>query len=331
MISGILGRDINFVLWVQSWGASFAAPMRFFSFLGSEQFFLLVAPAIYWCLDKRLGIRLGLYLSISAAVNFLFKLVLHSPRPYWIDRRVSALATESSFGLPSGHAQNAAAVWGSLAAGIGSGWVWILSILIMLLIGISRLYLGVHFLSDVLLGWLLGALLLWGMLKFEPIVLTWLKRRRFLGQAGAAFIASLLIIGMAVLIRWSLADWILPQEWIDNAAAAAPGAEPINPLSLEGLISNAAVFFGLSVGVIWLSIQGSFTTSGTWWQLLLRYVIGLLGVLVVWMGLDMLFPDGEDILSFALRYLRYALTGLWVGGLAPWVFLKLRLAEKDRG
>ena len=171
--------DINLpiIIWVQSWGSWLSAPMQFFSFLGTEQFFLIIAPAVYWCWNTRLGLRLGIYLFISVSVNYCLKLIIHGPRPYWIDSRVHALAAESSFGSPSGHAQTAVVFWGTLASGIGRRWAWVLAIIVILLIGISRIYLGVHSPTDVLAGWLAGSVLLYALLKLEPMAISWLKQR----------------------------------------------------------------------------------------------------------------------------------------------------------
>ena len=47
-------------------------------------------------------------------------------------------------------------------------------------------------------------------------------------------------------------------------------------------------------------------------------------------GLDMIFPEGDDLVALLIRYLRYALVGLWVAGLAPLVFIKLQLAKPSR-
>jgi hypothetical protein len=59
----------------------------------------------------------------------------------------------------------------------------------------------------------------------------------------------------------------------------------------------------------------------------LRYVLGVIGVLVIWRGLDVIFPDGENLVALVFRYLRYGLVGLWVSALGPLVFLRLNLAE----
>jgi hypothetical protein len=52
--------------------------------------------------------------------------------------------------------------------------------------------------------------------------------------------------------------------------------------------------------------------------------------LVLYIGLGSLFPETEDFLSYALRYVRYALIGFWISGFAPWLFVKVKLASPSR-
>jgi uncharacterized membrane protein YccC len=56
-------------------------------------------------------------------------------------------------------------------------------------------------------------------------------------------------------------------------------------------------------------------------------LVGMAGMLLIWSGLDLLFPGGESILALILRYVRYALTGFWMTGLAPLVFQVLKLSN----
>ncbi|MGW8251887.1 MAG: hypothetical protein ACWGO1_14695 [Anaerolineales bacterium] len=52
-------------------------------------------------------------------------------------------------------------------------------------------------------------------------------------------------------------------------------------------------------------------------------------MIVLWYGLGLVLPDGETVLHYILRYIRYSLVGLWVTGLAPIVFIKLRLSQPE--
>jgi membrane-associated phospholipid phosphatase len=318
--------DANLIL--QSLGAWLLTPMSFFTFLGTEQFYLFIAPALLWCLDARLGLRMGIGLAISISVNSILKLIFHSPRPYWVSERVLALADETSFGIPSGHAQNAVVVWGLLAAWIRKTWAWVVAILLMLMIGLSRLYLGVHFLGDVLVGWLVGALILWAILRLEDPVLAWLGHRSVGQQIMAALAASLGLVLLGVLARMALGEWQTPDAWI-ILAGRAPEAEPIAPLALSGLVSQAGVFFGLALGGILLKRGGWFDAGGPALQRVLRYLLGLAGVLALYTVLGALFPRGESLVPYLLRYLRYGLIGLWIAFGAPWLFIRLRLARAE--
>ena len=330
MPASFLDSGIDFVLLAQNLGTWLEQPMLFFAFLGSEEFYLLIAPAIYWCISARTGIRVGLFLSLSAGINAIFKLLFHMPRPYWYDRRVSALSTETSFGNPSGHSQNAVVVWGSLAASIGKAWAWVTAVVIIILISFSRVYLGVHFPVDMIGGWLIGAILLWTLMRLETPVLRWLDGQSLFIRIVVVFLVSVSLIAMAAFARLMLAGWELPAEWIENARVADPSAEPINPLAFGGIVSNAALFFGLAVGGIWIHEKGGFVTRGTVWQLVLRYLVGLVGVLVLWRGLGLIFPGGEMLIPFSLRYIRYVLVGVWVSGLAPLLFIQLRLSTPKK-
>ena len=99
--------------------AALKLPMTIATLLGSEEFFLAALSLIYLSIDANVGARLALVLLLGNSLNWTLKLAFHTPRPYWFDSRVQALGSETSYGLPSGHAQNAATVWLFLAGEIG--------------------------------------------------------------------------------------------------------------------------------------------------------------------------------------------------------------------
>jgi hypothetical protein len=129
------------------------------------------------------------------------------------------------------------------------------------------------------------------------------------------------------VIHWSQGDWAMPAAWQANALAALPDGEPLEPRSLSTFISMAGTFLGMTLAAIWLERRGGYSAHGSPAQQAARLAIGLVGVLILWMGLGEIFPRGEDALAYALRYLRYGLTGAWVTGIAPWVFQQLKLAQ----
>lgn len=328
-MEGLIASGVSIILTVQSVGAWLEAPMKFFSFLGSEEFFLLVLPGVYWAVSVDLGLRIGFILLFGSGLNTVFKLLFHGPRPYWVSTDVSPYAAETSFGVPSGHAQNAVSVWGIAAHWLRRTWAWVAAIFVMFAIGFSRIYLGVHFLHDVLIGWLIGGLVLWAFIRYWDAAAAWLGRLSLNAQIGVALAVSL---GLVLLSWLSLAlwgGWTIPDVWVANADAAFPD-EPINPGSLSGVLTPAGALFGLAAGAAWMRAQGGFDTSGPLWKRAARYALGLAGVLVLYVGLGAVFPRGDALLPYLLRFVRYALVGLWIAALAPMLFIRLKLADRGK-
>lgn len=319
--------EIALILWVQSLGVWLASPMRLVSMLGQEDFFMLVMPALYWSVDAGLGFRMAIMLLLGNELNFIGKLACHSPRPYWIDPLIKGYAAETSFGMPSNHAQTSAGLWGLMATFVRQTWLRVLLVTVIVLIGFSRIFLGVHFISDVVGGWLLGGLTLWAFLKLERPVAAWLCQRTLTQMLMLALLTSVLLMTAGLTTQAAVRDVPVQAIWKQNAAVAQPGTE-IDPLKLDQVFTLAGTWFGMLAGVAWLyHRQGGFQASGAVRERLLRYLIGGVGVLIFWFGLGKIFPRESDFISYSLRYLRYTLVGLWVSALAPLLFERLGLAQ----
>jgi len=182
-----LNIGITWNIYFQNLGSWLKTPMQAFSFLESEYFFLFLLLALSWCLEARLGLRVGIILLLSTSVNDTLKMAFHGPYPYWISTDVIGYANETSFGLPSGHAQIAVGVWGMLTASLCKMWAWLIAILIILMIGISHIYLGVHFPHEVILGWLIGVILLWLVLQYWKLTAEWVNKLSLGQQIFGAF------------------------------------------------------------------------------------------------------------------------------------------------
>jgi hypothetical protein len=114
--------------------------------------------------------------------------------------------------------------------------------------------------------------------------------------------------------------------------ALAKTGEVIDPINLEGAFTLGGTWLGLLGGAAWLVRRrgGLVSTAGTPLQLGLRYLLGLVGVLVLWFGLGQVFPRGADWASYALRYFRYVLIGAWISAVAPLLFVRLGWAKPIR-
>ena len=322
----LIDFGISFITAFQSMGSWLEAPMKFFSFLGSEDFYLIFLPLIYWCVDAAAGIRVGFILFAGAAFTEIFKMSFHGPRPYWVSTDIRGMASETGFGVPSGHSQMSAGLWGMIAAYYRKTWVWVAALLLIFLIGLSRLYLGVHFPHDVLVGWTFGFLTLWAFVKFWGPVETRVKQMSFWNQVGLAFVISLVIILLGALVIFLSRNFVMPAEWIANATR--DGNEAPHPFSMNTIITSGAAIFGISLGLAWLTPRGGFNTAGPVWKRAARYVVGVIGLLILYAGLKAIFPEGESFVPYVFRYIRYSLIGFWVSGGAPWVFAKLNLTER---
>jgi len=321
----LIQSGIDWIVAIQSLGSWLEYPMKFFTFLGNENFFFLVLPLVYWSLNAGLGLRIALILVGGGGLNFVGKYLFAGPRPYWLSAQVQPFAVEHSFGIPSNHAQTSAALWGTMAAWVGKRWVWVAAILIAFLAGFSRLYLGMHFVHDVLAGWLIGYVLLFLFLKFWDPVAAWFRTKTLPQQIGAAFGISLLLIVMGLLSNAHLDGYEFPAEWADNALRAGPLPEPA---SIENIFTAAGSLFGMAAGVAWLASRGGYQTEGSVTQRALRYVIGLIGVMILWEGLGAVLPRGEEWFPLLLRYARYTLVGFWIMAGAPWLFFHFKLARR---
>ncbi len=321
--------------------------MKGLSALGSEGFFLVLFPFLYWCLDSRLGLRLAVVYFLSSFLNHALKQVLAQPRPADLLPGI-ALVEQPGYGLPSGHAQGAVVLWGlltvqavrrgALARSCGVGrWLWAPAALLMLGIGLSRVYLGVHFPTDVLAGWAIGA----AVLAAAAGVLRRLEVRTGASapaRAGAGARAP------------SRARVPSPIRAPARSPALAPARAPMRRLPwwvgipIMGLLAGAALLLVpekdslAMVAAMWGFASGHLLRrrllgggeEGTAGQRLLRLPAGLAVLLGLYLGLKSLFPAEGQSLYLPLRFARYALAGAWASLGAPLLFRWLGLALPGR-
>jgi membrane-associated phospholipid phosphatase len=269
----------------------FTELMKAVSLVGNEYFYLAALPLIYWCIDRRRGARVTVVFLASVFLNAWLKELLGQPRPFELDPSLG-LALETSRGFPSGHAQGSALLWGMIAGLFPKPWGLVSFLAVTLSVGFSRVYLGVHFPTDVLGGWFLAALFL---AADRYLLERWAELLRKGGPRAQALLVAVSALAMNAL---------LPSD-----------------SSLSG------VFLGGGLGLV-LARQGlPFSASGPAGRKALRYLVGIAGAVLLYLLPKYLLP-GEASPQYALiRFLRYGLLGFWVAAGAPWLFVSLRLAE----
>ncbi len=197
------------------------------------------------------------------------------PRPFHLQPE---LATHSAqgFGMPSGHTASALLFWGALL-----GWLWparrglaySLALLLALTTGLARVWLGVHFISDVAVGLLIGTLLLaarpcwradrqsaaWLLLIASALALGGLTQSAHLAGIGMAAL-GLWVGGLRSLTRGGYPPIVTGVVTLAGGALIGAGLWALPLLtssSLAILLGQFVLFFGLG---LWLS-------AGLWWIL----------------------------------------------------------------
>jgi membrane-associated phospholipid phosphatase len=274
---------------------------RFFQLvtsLGDEIFYLIFFPFLLWCVNFQLGIRVGILFLLSVYFNSLLKILFQQPRPFDLFSTVQ-LSYAEGFGFPSGHAQSSILVWGSIAYWSHRKVIWLIAFFLSFLIGFSRIYLGVHFPHDVVGGWLAGGFLFY---FYHFIIMSRVKvlKKLTMDVKKKIFYISLLPI---IIIVFPAADAMI------SVIAALTG-----------------VGWGLVINAHFIYFQGAY---GSFWQRINRFLIGVLGIISLYFGLKIIFPQAGQCAYQFFRFIRYAILGLWIGAGAPWIFLKLKLVGRD--
>ena len=321
-MDGIYQFGISLIQGLQTLSPALDGFMGAVTFLGKIEFYIIFIPALYWCMDQSLGLRILFILILTDIPASSFKHLLHEPRPYWLGG-VKALADEPSYGIPSSHASNTLAVWGLVSYTVKKTWIWVFTIIFLLLIGFSRLYLGVHFPQDVLGGWLLGLLMLFLFIKYESRFLDWWGQMTEGVQILLGFVFSVSLILLGRLVLAVISGSPDPPEWSAFSTQAR---------EIDHYITLAGFLFGAVAGPTLKGKYAPFKVDGSALQKIGRYIVGMIGLFAIYLGLDVLFaqfaPDDASLAGYILRYIRYALVSIWAVFGAPWVFLKIKLAEK---
>jgi membrane-associated phospholipid phosphatase len=283
---------LGFVQWVQSFRNPFLD--SFFlaiNYLGDAYFFLVLIPLFYWCIHKKFGYRFALVLGFSTYLNLILKDLFATPRPYEYDSNLYLPAKETTYGIPSFHAQQATLTWGYVSTQFKVRWLWVLAILIPLSVSIGRMYVGVHFPQDVIVGAGIGLALFAGYAKYEP-------------RAG----------------EWFTAHASLAMKLI--VATLVPLALATIRLTLE-TATNLGTLMGFAVGLVLEEEFVRFDTRGEWWKQIVKFGSGAIVLLGLQQGLKLLMPEAP-----VTNYIRYSILGFWLALGAPWVFVRAGLAAR---
>jgi membrane-associated phospholipid phosphatase len=281
--------------------------MRAITNIGSAVACIVLLPFIYWCIDEKKGLRLAVALLISAWINLALKFFLKLPRPFFESYDPSVgIVSEIMGGFPSGHAQNSLVLWMIIASwGIIprlSRFVhFCIAALLCLLIGFSRVYLGVHFPTDVFGGWLLGGIILAVYFIAGNRIEAWLESHS-------------------------------PRAGLIAAAAIALAMNMYRPS--EYMLLPSGMILGLGIGcflcrryIEFHAVPKDRTGIEKHLTLIVRYALGITAMVLLYVATGKLINGMRASGNYHLYvFMRCVLLSIWLSAGAPWVFCKLRLA-----
>lgn len=223
---------------------------------------LLIALSFWWS-GSRLGVRVALVSSASAVVNVLLKWTFLQPRPYFLSDRITALEASDGFGMPSGHAQGTASTWGAVARWSGARWLWAAAFAATLLAGAARVYYGVHSVSQVACGWLLGAAVVVAASALERPLGRWWGRATPAARWIVAVLPAAALLAAGLLLRRAIfTGWEAPLEWVARHASASIRLDPASTAGELRLTDASALFrwtgglLGAALVAAWYATPG---------------------------------------------------------------------------
>lgn len=261
---------MGILLWIQSFHNAFLdAFFQMITMLGEEYFFLLLLGIIFWCMNKRIGYKLGFILLSNGVLNNGIKEIVNAKRPIGA-QGIRSLRVETATGasFPSGHTQSAAAFWTGAMRIFQKKWLYALGIALMLLVGISRMYLGVHWPADVIGGIVIGVV--WAFAA------GWIFD--YAENKGSSLILLVIVIPAIVGL------------WVFRSS---------------DYLKVTAMLTGFYIGYVIEGRYINFDVKGTLKLQILKLIIGLAGLLIIKAGLKPILPLSS--ISDFIRYSLLAL------------------------
>lgn len=138
----------------------FDSIFEFITLLGEQYALIIIIAFVIFVINKEKGQRIAYTILMSMCLNGVFKNFVKRTRPFKVDPTLNSVRIETAtgFSFPSGHTQNASTAYFSLSKEFKKKYVLIIAIVLVSLIALSRVWLGVHYPSDVIVGAILGIL-----------------------------------------------------------------------------------------------------------------------------------------------------------------------------
>ena len=294
----LLAQEIDFLKLLEGIRTDFLNKLfEMITILGEETLIILLVAIIYYAFSKKEAKRLFFIVVTSTGINTIAKNIVKRPRPF-ANGEITAIRQETATGysFPSGHSQNIATLGTYFSERIRKVWFIVAASILILLVGFSRMYLGVHYPSDVIVGIILGVSVTIGF----GILYDKAKNKNLL-----------MLIMLITLVPFFIAFMF---EKDDNALSLAA-----NFYKMFGMFS------GLLVGSLFEENVVKYDISGPIWKKALRVVIVVGLVLAVKEGFKLLYKGAGIEVSLIMDSVRYFIILFVSLGLCPLLFKKIKL------
>ncbi len=291
----LLYFPLEIIRWLQGYENAF---WDFFfdgvSILGEEYFYIMVLGLVYWVLNKRLGEFLGITLGASITFNNVAKNIFSHPRPFeaYPDEVTNKRpGTATGHSMPSGHVQGSASVFFAFAFYLKKRYLFIIASIITILMMFSRMYLGVHYIQDVVAGAVIAILIAFVMHYFS---------RKYADDMGALHKFYLVTLLLFLPFYFILA----------------------NSVSANDFFKGYGILVGIVIGVMVEKKYVKFSLDIPLWKKGLRYILGLvmMGSVLIGVGLIFDFVITNVLVKNILDFVRYFLVAFVGLGVYPYIF-----------